>query len=221
MLYHIVGHNNAIVRFFTEMDYKLSSAQKADILVFTGGADISSRLYNEKSIRVYEQNSLSQRDLEETAIYYRYPEKGKIGICRGAQLLFVLNGGTLWQDVDKHTTSHPIFLKGGQTYEVTSTHHQMMKDISNRHNPYTIRGWAFKSTLYSSEHTSRSYPRTLYGKTPRDLEIVWFEKTRSYCFQPHPELSLFKYCQDAEMNTGMLFVDEIETLFNKEKICAV
>ncbi len=219
MLYHIVGHSHSVVRFFTEMHFELSSAQKADVLVFTGGGDISPKLYNEKAITNVTQNSLSERDIKETAIYYRYPEKGKIGICRGAQLLFVLNGGTLWQNVDKHTISHPIFLKDGQTYEITSTHHQMMRDNPNPQNPYKIRGWAFKSTLYSSENAARSYPRTLYLKTPRDLEIVWFEKTRSYCFQPHPEISLFKHSQDPEINTGMLFIEEIEELFNKEKIC--
>lgn len=82
---------------------KLSAADYADALdglVLQGGADVSPRSYRQAPLRPdWEGDRL--RDEYEIALLRGFMERGKpvLGICRGAQLINVALGGTLWQDV--------------------------------------------------------------------------------------------------------------------------
>lgn len=200
------------------MGLTISSAQNADTFVFTGGEDISPSIYKEKSIvknRPFLKNIPSPRDSLEMSMFHKFPHKNKIGICRGAQLLFVLNGGTLWQNVNNHSDNHDIFLKDNSSVCVTSTHHQMMKEHPNKTNPYITRGWSYLTTKYESDGCTLSYMSCdkPFKSNSKDLEIVWFPKTNTLCFQPHPEYSIFTKAHDSALNTGLLFLEEIDELF--------
>src|SRR5689334_6867420 len=82
---------------------KLSAADYAealDGLVLQGGADVSPRSYGQEPLRPeWEGDRL--RDEYEIALLRSFMERNKpvLGICRGAQLINVALGGTLWQDV--------------------------------------------------------------------------------------------------------------------------
>ena len=82
---------------------KLSAADYADAmdgLVLQGGADVSPRSYGQEPLRPdWEGDRL--RDEYEISLLRGFMDRGKpvLGICRGAQLINVALGGTLWQDV--------------------------------------------------------------------------------------------------------------------------
>ena len=75
------------------------------ILILHGGADISPSLHNKKAAPWTHANDYpSPRDKAEVALAQRAiaPNIPIFGICRGAQLLTALAGGTLVQHVNGH-----------------------------------------------------------------------------------------------------------------------
>jgi GMP synthase-like glutamine amidotransferase len=139
----------SLTRKFNQLDgskffYKpVSNIREADLVIFTGGADISPQLYNENAIPGTQFNV--HRDINDVWAYNWCRDKVKLGICRGAQLLNTLSGGSLWQDVPNHRSgSHMVEVRNPDTekfwdskplngwsksltFPVTSTHHQMMR----------------------------------------------------------------------------------------------
>lgn len=154
----------------------------ADIVVFNGGTDIGTALYNEKPIHRSVPHQPSVRDQKEMAIFEKYAgEKFFLGICRGAQFLNVMNGGSLWQDVTNHGRSHPIMdLITGKTYTATSTHHQMMRPAESSSETIAV---ARESSMKHCETLGRH----LCSGDEDDHEIVWYPKGYSLCIQGHPE----------------------------------
>jgi gamma-glutamyl-gamma-aminobutyrate hydrolase PuuD len=152
---------------------------EVDIIVFNGGEDIATSIYNENPIYTH-QKMPSIRDKLEIDIFnsVRDAPKLKVGICRGAQLLNCLNGGSLWQDVNNHEHDHDMtVLEMGVIMKCTSTHHQMMipgKDA-------IILAIANESTLKRCEYAE------IRGKIKDDIEIVYYPNTHSLCIQGHPE----------------------------------
>lgn len=74
--------------------------QYLDGLVLQGGADISPQSYGEEPLRT-EWAGDRLRDAYEMELLHEFMEAGKpvLGICRGAQLINVAHGGTLYQDI--------------------------------------------------------------------------------------------------------------------------
>jgi len=173
---------------------KLEHLKDADFAVFTGGEDVTPFLYGHDKHPTTHTNL--RRDMRENRIYRMLdPLVPKFGICRGAQFLNVMNGGTLFQDVNNHTASHLMRLffdekmqevKGERTLIVTSTHHQMM--IPSRTGDPTIIGMADRATERWLGNTKFDVE---VGKGKyHDTEIVFYENSNTLCFQPHPE-----YCE--------------------------
>ena len=71
-----------------------------DGLVLQGGADVSPRSYGDHPLRPEWQGDIL-RDRYEMELLAGFVDVGKpvLGICRGAQLINVAYGGTLWQDI--------------------------------------------------------------------------------------------------------------------------
>lgn len=178
---YIVGGSLVVGRMFEKEGYDVISSHwvncDPDFVVFTGGQDIHPKWYNEVLLR--ETTPAEQRDREEIAFIQRWWNKRKIGICRGGQLLNVQSGGSMFQDVNNHNRDHEIIdlLISKEPIKVTSTHHQMMIPGEDG----LVIGIAFEATKYLSA-SSRENP--LF-----DTEVVWYDKTNSLCFQPHPEYS--------------------------------
>lgn len=173
----------------------VSNLEEADIVWFTGGADINPKLYNEPAHSTsYFSN---QRDEYEVYCYKKMTKKQlAIGTCRGAQLFCALNGGKLVQNVTGHCgCSHQIKLVGSfnglqlpETCYVSSIHHQMMYPYDMPDNSYTV--------LYTADpRISSHYDGTGFNENKIKLygepEVVLFTSPNhpvSLGIQGHPEM---------------------------------
>jgi len=77
-----------------------SYVRELDGLVLQGGADVSPRSYGKEPMRADWAGDIV-RDRYEMELIHEFMAQGKpvLGICRGAQLLNVAFGGTLYQDI--------------------------------------------------------------------------------------------------------------------------
>lgn len=128
-------------------------AEHLDGLVLQGGADLSPQTYGEEPLKP-EWSGDRVRDVYEVELLHEFVEARKpvLGICRGAQLINVAFGGTLYQDLasqvegaadhvhadyDRHT--HDVRLEpdsllarlfpGREAGRVVSIHHQAVKTL--------------------------------------------------------------------------------------------
>lgn len=170
----------------------VTSLGKADILCLNGGADIGTEIYGEVPIggdgTYYDSpRRKTRRDELEIEQYHLAKQQGKFifGICRGAQLITCLEGGSLWQHVTKHYGDHPITdVFTNENYRTTSIHHQMMRPPENV--PHQVIAVTSLSDYKVSE---RDEWRKYLSKDDHsiDPEIVWYPDSRALCVQGHPE----------------------------------
>lgn len=151
-----------------------------DLIIFTGGEDVSPGLYGHEQHR-YTHNNVF-RDAQEAKVFERAIMLNipMVGICRGAQFLNVMSGGEMYQDVGGHGYDHEITdLTTGETVFVSSTHHQMMKPSLNA-------VLVASSTIgdYRDWWDGEVFKRE---KSEQDYEVVFYPQTKCLCFQPHPE----------------------------------
>ena len=166
----------------------VSDIEDADIVLFTGGEDVSPSLYDTPKHPSTRCNI--ERDKSEMAVFKKIkPTQLAIGICRGSQFLCVMNGGKLVQDVEGHAIYGTHSITDGNTlYEITSTHHQMQYPYDLDRDEYAV---LFKSTKLRSPHhyagDNISYDAILtYGEP----EIVLYHKEnlpKCLAIQGHPE----------------------------------
>lgn len=183
----IVNGNSEYRALFAGMGHTLiSDIAKADLVVFTGGADVSPSIYGDKQ-HPYTGSHI-ERDAKEAAIFNECIQLDipMAGICRGAQFLNVMSGGRMYQHVERHTQPHTITdLQTGETIFVSSTHHQMMLPspdallVASSYQ-YGSREW------YDGEVRRQDVSK-------QDIEVVFYEKTKALCFQPHPEFNSPEY----------------------------
>ena len=154
----------------------------SDFLCLLGGGDISPALYGEKALKSTSyHNSTDEYDL---ALIDLYKDRPKLGICRGGQLLNVVSGGKMWQHVNRHGGKHIAFDKAAnRTFEVSSIHHQEMIPGDNAE----ILAVAYQAT------EKLGFERQIHAKTEgkvigEDIEALYYDNTKSFCYQPHPEI---------------------------------
>lgn len=174
----IVSGGGEYTRMFVERGWEVVySVKDADLVQFTGGADVTPELYGEKNTHSY---SVIGRDLSDIAVFRETLALGKpmAGICRGGQFLNVMSGGKMIQHVEGHAVreKHVAYdtLEHKQAM-VTSTHHQMM----------------LPDPLL--DHTLLLYAK-IVGED--DTEAVFYPHTKALCFQPHPEFPGAEECRD-------------------------
>ncbi len=196
----VVGYDDLVVNMFVNHkhdDYQYvitKDITDADLVQFLGGEDVNPEYYGQYRHRTTFINA--KRDEEELAIYDLALQLGlpMTGICRGGQFLHVMNGGSMFQNVDNHSGTHQASIYGKLIpITVSSTHHQMMKLDPHIQHDAMILMYAEESTTkefmsdtaaghaYScSRHVSKNYPDP-------DLEAIYYPKTNCLCYQPHPE----------------------------------
>lgn len=219
-LFHVVGGNDLQI---SEMMRKFGLVElvdtdhgptEADIVIFTGGADVHPMWYGERTIPGCHHDQ-ERDDFDMEAYWTAYAEeKLCIGICRGAQLIHVANNGKMWQDVNGHgRTHHLLDIKSGETHLVTSTHHQMMRvDLHDPGNEFEIVAIAANSGHRKADGLT-IYPPKKSPYFTNDIEVLWYPKARSLCFQPHPEYALascFSYFEELLIRYG--FITGLEQL---------
>jgi putative glutamine amidotransferase len=130
--------------------------EAVDGLVLQGGTDVSPRSYGHTPLRP-EWHGDIVRDRYEMELMAGFVDVGKpvLGICRGAQLINVAYGGTLWQDIPtlvpaalRHAdldlydeNFHTLRFEPGSLLEsmfpgqqsglVNSIHHQAVRDLGD------------------------------------------------------------------------------------------
>lgn len=185
----VVGGNLGYADFITKEFEIVDRIKIADIVIFTGGEDVSPSFYNELSGSRTMSNP--ERDLEEDSYFNSINgKKGVllIGICRGAQFLTVMSGGSLIQHVNNHGISgtHQIEIVGeGRCIDITSTHHQMMYPFYMDKSDYKIiaKSKVNLSDVYLGGCDSNiGIPSNFV-----EPEIVYYPKTNALCIQGHPE----------------------------------
>lgn len=165
----------------------IEDLNNADLVCFTGGADVSPEFYGEEEhLRTHSDLARDFRELDfyRSALLLEIP---MVGICRGGQFLHVMNGGKLYQHVDHHAIGDTHYLSDiqtGEQHSVTSTHHQMMAPRL-----YKDKGLVVATAQESvwKEHVSNGEVVRHLSTLP-DIEVMWYEDTDCLCFQPHPEL---------------------------------
>jgi putative glutamine amidotransferase len=145
-----------IVPLLKDLDELRQLYNRLDGILFAGGNDVSPHLYGQEPYPTTKHVS-DFRDQTELQLMKWALEDGKpmLCICRGMELLNIVQGGTLWQDVHKdipgtldhnHSTklqtlidtSHALRLKpdsqladilGTETIGTNAHHHQAIKDL--------------------------------------------------------------------------------------------
>jgi len=189
---YIVGGGLDFERMFVRQGWKLTDdLMSATLIQFTGGADVSPSFYDEIPHKETRSNLI--RDKRERIIF-NLALKNKTpmaGVCRGGQFLNVMNGGKMWQHVNNHSgvgTHKVIDIASGDGYNATSTHHQMM----NPHKSGEILAIA-KECTRKERIGKAGQILCQIGLQNQDVEVLFYSKSKSLCFQPHPE---FRGCGD-------------------------
>lgn len=177
----IINGNGQYKSLFQQLGFSLvSNIEEAQLVCFTGGADVTPALYGAAPHPM--TGSHRARDEAEIVLFKKAQALNIpcVGICRGAQFLNVMSGGEMYQHVEKHTRSHAITdLVTGETVYVSSTHHQMMKPAPSGllvacSELGGSREW-FEGQMFKRDVSSQ------------DNEVLFYEHTKCLCFQPHPE----------------------------------
>lgn len=114
-------------------------ASKFDGFLFTGGQDINPNLYNEEK-KEYCDEIYEDRDYMEKIVLKRVIKEDKplLAVCRGFQLLNVVLGGSLYQDIkfDKNNGKDNYHVDKKNTFQeshkVKITNASLLSDIVNK-----------------------------------------------------------------------------------------
>ena len=159
--------------------------------IFWGGEDVSPIFYGKQTSsfcgRINKQRDINEITLAKELITQGIP---LIGICRGAQLLNVVNRGTLLQHIENHAIHgmHTISTYDNQTKLTTSTHHQMMVPTEEAE----ILAWDNTPTMGIKDPGKDNLE-----PIDKVYEVIFYPKTKCFCIQGHPEW----------MQTNTLFVN--------------
>ena len=191
---YLVNGNDQYREMFRSMGWKITNSLRlANLIQFTGGSDISPILYGQQMHPL--TSAFIMRDRREQYIF-NVAKKHKIpmaGICRGGQFLNVMNGGSMWQHCDGHalSTSHKaVDAMSGEAFDVTSTHHQIMEPNSLLDDMLVVleaKEGTFREKMPDANSFASQKISAIKHKSVNDVEAVWYESSRSFCFQPHPE----------------------------------
>lgn len=137
----VVGSQTGYARFIKDCEL-VDKQENADVVIFTGGEDVTPSMYGCKKHPTTYCNS--ERDkVEKKAFDKVKPNQLVVGICRGSQFLCAMNGGKLVQNCRNHAIgrTHEI-TNGSLAYQITSTHHQMQYPFNLDKADYTMLYWA-------------------------------------------------------------------------------
>lgn len=187
MKIYVVGGADNYVNFIenAELVDKLEDAQ---LVVFTGGEDVTPSLYGCKKHRTTYSNLA--RDNREKEIFNKIDPNKQVcyGCCRGSQFITAMNGGKLIQNVNNHAIrfTHGI-TDGEKIYQITSTHHQMMYpfDLNSEDYDLLFTSYGISSDLYEGDGIDVDLVIN------REPEIVLYHKKnfpKCLAVQGHPEI---------------------------------
>jgi putative glutamine amidotransferase len=180
----------SFIEMFTRSNcMKANSVEEADICIFGGGPDVDPGFYGEVSVHPKTRPD-PNLDANEMELYYHCYGEGipMVGICRGAQFLWAMNEGKLFQDVDNHGRMHPIVdRRTGQVIErASSVHHQMCY-------PNLPEAEILATANVSRNRWLPSNVKDIQGGIIEDIEAYFIPETACLGFQGHPEYKGFNF----------------------------
>ena len=187
----LAGAIPVVVGYTDDGDSLRELAERCDGFCFTGGVDVHPSYYGESVLPECDEIQAERDSLEMRAIPIAMATgKPILGICRGAQVINVALGGTLYQDIPSiipgclghsqkgvvgpHDYFHeadvtkgtPLYeLAGAGRIKINSFHHQAVKDIGAGLAPMAKADDGVIEALYG---TSQQYIR-LYQWHPERL----------------------------------------------------
>lgn len=175
------GASSAFAEMFARAACKKAeSLDKADLVIFSGGHDVSPSLYGAKHHP--ETKTDPERDMRDMEAFRQCVSMGipMVGFCRGAQFLHVMNGGKLYQHVDGHIGEHSMvdFTNNRHIGRVSSTHHQ----LCIRNDRMQVLATAGKSRKRYFDND-----KTFEEGINMDIEAFFYRNTCSLGIQGHPE----------------------------------
>ena len=195
----ILGGGQPYISMFKAMGWNIvDNVKDADLVQFTGGADVSPSLYGHRS-HPNTTNNIA-RDKREEMVFKacRKMDKPMSGICRGGQFLNVMSGGTMFQDCDGHAimgTHTAVDMETGKMVAVTSTHHQIMRPSVDSVSVMEAQVSKWREIfIHNSPIRHNRFVRE------NDCEAVYYPKTKSFCFQPHPEFDGYVLLRNTYFN---------------------
>ncbi len=162
---------------------KKEHVKACDLILFTGGADINPKIYNQENIASQISEHSKKRDIFEIEVLEIAKSLAKkvLAVCRGHQLVNAALGGTLVQEIgwmEPHKGHHGLVeAKGivGKHFEwVNSMHHQGVllpgigQEVTSKH------GGIVESTESENIITVQFHPETMNERSSRDffMEIL-------------------------------------------------
>ncbi len=159
----------------------LKNPDQYKLILFTGGEDVNPAFYGHTSPeRLCGYNS--KRDIEEKKVFDLALANNipMTGICRGAQFLNAMSGGTMMHHITNHGgKNHYITTKSNTEMHVTSTHHQMCVVSDDGF----VVGYAKNnmSEVYCGDKDLR------IDYVGPEVEAIYYPKTKVFAVQYHPE----------------------------------
>src|SRR5574337_991123 len=173
--------------------------ETVDGLILTGGADIDPSFYGQSVLERCGEID-EERDRFEVALVHaaRSRDLPLLGICRGLQVLNVAMGGSLYQDLAYRQETNPahqspreqrgesahavtimegsrlIEILGVRALRVTSTHHQIIRDLASG---LTVNAVAPDGVVEGVEGTGRFlvavhwHPERMFTRHPEQLAL--------------------------------------------------
>jgi gamma-glutamyl-gamma-aminobutyrate hydrolase PuuD len=163
---------------------------RIELVCFTGGEDVSPELYGHKNLA---SGNSKERDEKEVLIFEmaRKHEIPMTGICRGAQFLNVMCGGSMVQHLKASHGGgqHRCQTYDGQEFQVTSSHHQMIVPGEG----CEVLAWAAIRLNRGNCVYDGTLPKSVLerdeevGSVVRVTEAIAYPKLRIFGVQHHPE----------------------------------
>lgn len=147
-----------------------------DLLIFTGGADVSPTFYgsNRPNPNVNLKRDHRERDVFQLAAARRSPVNKVLGVCRGMQFLNVMMGGTLVHDIyENYGVEHPNV-------------HALDWHVNTVFSPYLTRVNSMHHQAIYSVGEYKNYFRLAVEPATRIIEAILWDN-RYLGFQFHPE----------------------------------
>lgn len=189
MKVYLVGNQENYLCWINDLII-VNKIKDADVVFFTGGADINPKIYNQNKHRTtsYSEN----RDYLEMLAFNEAQDLNKVcfGTCRGIQLLSALSGARLIQNMDHPYTHQLYFYDGIFNCSTNSLHHQMVYPFDMNKEDYHILAWAKElSPFYSNEFDGDTQILEKDNEgCLKEPEMLYYPKTKCLGIQGHPEM---------------------------------
>lgn len=160
----------------------VNNIKDADLLILEGGTDVDSHRYGEKRSK-YAETPDTKRDQYEIELFKQAISLGIpiLGICRGSQLICVLNHGKLVQHQPNPKRVHLIDTYDGKKITTTSSHHQAQYPFLLNKQDYKLIAWNTEKLNFHLDGEDKEL------SPEKEAEIVFYPKSKSLAIQGHPE----------------------------------